>query len=99
MITNQAKTQFWSANSWLFVLLPQKYLNLIIMRWFNSKTTVFIDVQNWGGKFDYMVGIYDTDKVFVDNTKSENRSTDFDATLAKAIVKANQLFNEQKIQL
>jgi len=92
MLTDKCKIEFELVNPQYFAL-TQVVVNLCIWRWFNINTNIIVDIQNWDGKFDFAVAYKEADEVFCDITDAENRTTDFDANLQRAIIKANELFN------
>lgn len=79
---------------WWSVFLPERLFHLLAYRWFNTKTNVWVDIQNWDGRFDYAVSFHGSDEVFVSNYDSKTRLKDFDKALSMAIHKASDLYNK-----
>ncbi len=94
ILTKFCERDFLRDNSFFVLFLPKRYLNLLILRWFNTRTEIGVDIQNWGDGLDWAVTHYRTDRVYVSEYGSGNRIKDFDKILCEAIEKANEIYNK-----
>lgn len=96
-LTGKAKEDFKCFKKWYFYFLPKHIQLFVIYRWFNTKTSVWIDLQNWENDgFDYAVSHTNLDLVFSGNKSAGNRRKNFDTNLEFAIEKANEIYNNVK---
>lgn len=96
MLTNKTLEAFNLYKPWYFTFLPVKYKQLIILRWFNTRTDICVDIQHWRGDgFDYNVQHPIYDAVYVPRQKAGERTKDFDYILKKALVIANFIYNHR----
>lgn len=94
ILTNSCKEKFLESHIIAWFFLPNRILNLVILRWFNTQTNIGIDIQNWElDGFDY--GVFDpfNGKVYQSNEKAGMRNKNFDKVLEQAIKKANSVYN------
>lgn len=94
ILTGKAKEDFLNSAKWYFWFLSKSIQLLIVYRWFNTKTIISIDLQNWEGDgFDYAVSHPYLNEVFCGNKMAGNRRRNFDVNLEIAIEKANEIYN------
>jgi len=96
MLTGKCKKDFIKYKTALiFYFIPRKILNYLIFRWFNIKTEICIDLQNWQDDgFDFAVQHPYLNKVYQSQNIAGNREKNFDKNIESAIKKANQIYND-----
>lgn len=94
ILTNLCREQFLKENSFVVQLMPKWAENLVILRWFNTKTNIGIDIQNWENDgFDYAVQDPYIDRVYLSNKKSGDRVENYDEVIEQALKVANSIYN------
>lgn len=94
ILTNSYKEQFLKDNAFVVQMLPNWAKNLIIIRWFNTKTNIAIDIQNWGNDgFDFAVQDPYVNKVYLSNKTTGNRIKNYDEIIEQALKVANSIYN------
>ena len=78
--------------------MPQKYQNLLIVRWFNKSTKISISIDYWPDDgYDYGVSHKYFDTVYLSNKKAGERINDYDQIVKESIIKANQLYSRYRL--
>lgn len=94
ILTNLCKKQFLKDNALVVQLMPEWAKNLIILRWFNTKTNIAIDIQNWENDgFDFAVQDPYVNKVYQSERLAGNRKENYDEIIEDALKVANSIFN------
>jgi hypothetical protein len=98
-LTGICEKSFLSTAKWWYKYLPVFIMNLIIIRWFNVHTDVWVDIQNWGDEYDFAVFNPVTQRVHMDEFESGHRIKDYDKIQSRAIKKANSVYNRINLGL
>lgn len=96
ILTDKALQDFNKQKPWYFWLLPEKYRNLIIYRWFLNDEKFWINLWCRDNGYDYGVEHPNSaiNKVYVGVGKGIE---DFDENIRRAITVANILYNDRSI--
>lgn len=91
-LTGKCREMFLKECKWYFRFLPEYVQNLMVIRWFNIRTKIWVDIQNWDGKYDFAVFDPGQDRVYMDVFDAGRRIKNYDEIQVRAIKKANEVF-------
>lgn len=96
VLTGKCKTIFeYQNDKFINNFLSKEMIQLMILRWFNTKTNICVDILHYKGDgFDYFVTNPIKDEIFPSPYHADNRCKDFDKNLEMALTKANELYNK-----
>lgn len=95
ILTGQCKSKFLKDHPFWIILLPKKYLHLLILRWFNRRTYLWVDFQHWDEDgYDYAYGIKGSPKVYISKHKAGERLNNFDRILKELIIQTQKKYND-----
>ncbi|QQV90944.1 hypothetical protein Freya2_7 [Polaribacter phage Freya_2] len=95
MLSGKCKEDFIKYSKFWWFLIPRRFFNFIIFRWFNTETEICIDIQHWQGDgFDYAVQHPYKNEVYQSYKNAGDRTKNFDFNMEQALEKANEIYNK-----
>lgn len=93
VLTGKCKQQFLEDHRWYIRLLPARYLNPIIVRWFNSNTMTAINLlyDEQEDKYFWVIVDCQFEEFYMEHFCNCMRQ--YDEAISEAISKSNQIFN------